>query len=282
MVNRPLQRALSETPGFGDFFKKMGLLPDSSAKAKSPDKPVLKTVAPGVVKKAAGGKSPTPGAPETPAATLAPAQAPTVVVKTTPAFDPQRALKDFDPTRGKSPHAFLQMKAAKWAAAHPGAPGAPEKKGFTKADYLKKKASAGTEKWISSGGVVLQSKDDMSKVLVIKPSGNYGPWAFPKGRVNDGETMQLAAQREVWEETGVKAKFLDVGKHTYLGSGMGTMSVTHFFLMYRAGGHPHPTEESEKAVFVTWQQAINLFLKDGNKRDVKIALKAMGALGITA
>lgn len=137
------------------------------------------------------------------------------------------------------------------------------------------------EKWISAGGIVFPSKTDFTKVLVIKPANNYGPWAFPKGRVDPGETLQIAAVREVWEETGVKAKFLPLAHKVYLGKGEGTMSITHFFLMYAVSGRPVPTEETEKTMFVPWETAIKLFKGAGNRRDVKMAYRAAGVLGIT-
>jgi len=42
---------------------------------------------------------------------------------------------------------------------------------------------------------------DDDKYLVVK--GNSGIWSFPKGRVNDNETDEECAKREVLEETGV-------------------------------------------------------------------------------
>ena len=35
-------------------------------------------------------------------------------------------------------------------------------------------------------------------------------WKFPGGLVDEGETIQTAAIREVWEETGVKSEFIGV------------------------------------------------------------------------
>lgn len=132
------------------------------------------------------------------------------------------------------------------------------------------------EKWISSGGVVYED----GKVWVIKPANHYGPWAFPKGRVDDGENLKQAAIREVWEETGLKAKIRS-GK-AYLGKGTGTMSITHFFLMDRTGGNPSgfDRKETEKVELVTFEHAIALFKRAGNRRDVDITRRAMKALGV--
>ncbi len=50
-------------------------------------------------------------------------------------------------------------------------------------------------------GVVLRD----NKVLMIKRAKKEGEllWAFPGGKVEDGETLEEAVVREVYEETGV-------------------------------------------------------------------------------
>ena len=131
--------------------------------------------------------------------------------------------------------------------------------------------------WTSAGCVVIPSMDDHSRCYIIKPSNNYGPWSFPKGRVDKGESMKQAAVREVWEETGLKAKILS-GAHAYLGKGKGSFSITHFYLAVRTGGRPHRTDETEKVVLATWEEAEAIFKRSGNKRDVKIIRLAQKAL----
>jgi 8-oxo-dGTP diphosphatase len=132
--------------------------------------------------------------------------------------------------------------------------------------------------WTSAGGVVLRSLKDREHVYVIKPSNNYGPWAFPKGQVDKGESKKQAALREVWEETGLKARIIDHRK-AYLGSGKGSYSITHFYLMVKTGGSPHPTDETEEVRLVTWKEAKRLFRSSGNRRDVEIAKRAQVVLG---
>ena len=133
------------------------------------------------------------------------------------------------------------------------------------------------KKWTSAGCVVIDSMDDHEHIYVIKPSNNYGPWSFPKGRVDKGESFKQAAIREVWEETGLHVKIL-TGKGSYIGKGVGGFSITHYFLAVKTGGHPRPTAETEKTVLATWDEAKRLFRSSGNKRDPHIADLARQAL----
>lgn len=55
-----------------------------------------------------------------------------------------------------------------------------------------------------AGGVVFNKA---GKVLLIKH--RRGEWVFPKGHVDDGETLLEAAIREVEEEAGVRTKCPD-------------------------------------------------------------------------
>lgn len=132
-------------------------------------------------------------------------------------------------------------------------------------------------KWTSAGCVVLDSMADREHVYVIKPSNHYGPWAFPKGRVDKGESVKQAAIREVWEETGLHVKIL-TGKGAYLGKLEGGFSFTHFFLAVKTGGHPRPTDETERVMLVSWEEARHLFRSSGNKRDQRVLDLALQAL----
>ena len=133
-------------------------------------------------------------------------------------------------------------------------------------------------KWISAGCVVFLTAEDTSKVLLIHPAGNFGPWAFPKGRIDEGETKVQAAIREVWEETGVNVRLIPKG---YLGPATGSHSITHYYLAYRVGGSPKTSKETDKVGFVPVERAFELFKRSGNKRDPDVlqrALQRMNAL----
>lgn len=54
---------------------------------------------------------------------------------------------------------------------------------------------------LAAGGVVLHE----GRVCVIHRP-RYEDWSLPKGKLDPGEGWQDAAEREVWEETGLRAR----------------------------------------------------------------------------
>ena len=130
------------------------------------------------------------------------------------------------------------------------------------------------KKWTSAGGVVVPSmKDkDLDYVYIRKPTKGWGPWSFPKGKVDEGESREQAARREVEEESGIKAAILPGG---YIGQGVGGFSITHYYIMVQTGGSPtRHDQETEKVSLVHWERALEIFKRAGNKRDAKILLQA--------
>lgn len=63
------------------------------------------------------------------------------------------------------------------------------------------------EVW-AAGGVVLRECNNNLEVLVIHRS-SHQDWSFPKGKLEEGETLGKAACREVLEETGFRCKRAD-------------------------------------------------------------------------
>jgi len=63
----------------------------------------------------------------------------------------------------------------------------------------------------SAGTLIYRSTPSGWEVLLVHPSGNYNrraPWSIPKGLPDDGESLEAAARRETFEETGVLAEQL--------------------------------------------------------------------------
>jgi 8-oxo-dGTP pyrophosphatase MutT (NUDIX family) len=79
----------------------------------------------------------------------------------------------------------------------------------------------------AAGGVV--EKDGKNLLIYRK-----GKWDLPKGKLDDGETVEECATREVEEETGVKVKIsYKIGHtwHTYIQNRKYVLKKTHWYVM---------------------------------------------------
>ncbi|CAN5791099.1 NUDIX domain-containing protein [soil metagenome] len=82
------------------------------------------------------------------------------------------------------------------------------------------------------GGIVLVQRD-------IEPG--YGKWTFPGGFVERGERTEAAAEREVFEETGLEIEAKEiVGLYTYEGE----VPAIAVFAAGVTGGEPSPLDET--------------------------------------
>ena len=60
----------------------------------------------------------------------------------------------------------------------------------------------------ASGGVILRNRGgELEVVLIHRP--HREDWSFPKGKTDEGETLERTAEREVEEETGFRCRRLD-------------------------------------------------------------------------
>jgi 8-oxo-dGTP pyrophosphatase MutT (NUDIX family) len=92
----------------------------------------------------------------------------------------------------------------------------------------------------SAGGVLVRQLRGRWMLAAIRPGGrSAGVWALPKGRVDEGETGEATALREVAEETGAHGRSLgklgDV-RYVYTWDGERIFKVVSFFLVRYEGG----------------------------------------------
>jgi 8-oxo-dGTP pyrophosphatase MutT (NUDIX family) len=97
----------------------------------------------------------------------------------------------------------------------------------------------------SAGGVIYRWRERTPYVLLIRDA--YEHWGLPKGHVEDGETPDAAALREVEEETGLDELVLGPRLQTidwfFRSDGRLIHKYCHFFLIESPGGETVPQRE---------------------------------------
>ncbi len=107
-------------------------------------------------------------------------------------------------------------------------------------------------KEVSAGGVVYRRVDDGIEVVLASRRTRRGElaWGLAKGGIEEGESHEEAAIREVQEETGLTAEIeasLGETKYFYVWEDTRIRKTVHFFLMRHTGGDPadHDDEMEE-------------------------------------
>lgn len=126
-------------------------------------------------------------------------------------------------------------------------------------------------KEISAGGVIASGNN----VLVLHKF--RGDWVLPKGRVEEGESLEDTALREVWEESGYQCQIhrkLGFVKYNYdLPDGTEVQKTVHYFAMTVIGGEARPQKEEgfRDSVFIPWKKAVKLLRHDSERNMVRTA-----------
>lgn len=134
-----------------------------------------------------------------------------------------------------------------------------------------------SEKQFAAGGVVIKKEGSSVKALLIKDS--YGHWTWPKGHIEEGETPQEAAIREISEETGLKSlKVLEeIGQKSYwftLG-GKKIFKTVHIFLVECTGISrlKAQTSEIQKAEWLLSEEAAETVEYEGSRAILEKAVE---------
>jgi 8-oxo-dGTP pyrophosphatase MutT (NUDIX family) len=83
---------------------------------------------------------------------------------------------------------------------------------------------------IKAGGGLVKNKN--GKILLIL---RRGKWDLPKGKLDDNETIEECAKREVQEETGLQEikviRPIEITYHTYVQFGKHILKESHWYVM---------------------------------------------------
>lgn len=127
-------------------------------------------------------------------------------------------------------------------------------------------------KEISSGCVVYKREGDDIYLLMILD--RFGYWTFPKGKVEDGESLEETAIREVEEETGLRVKierYIRETNYTYTNENRESIEKTvYWYLASATSGELNPRYgEIRKAKWVQIDFAIELCGYSSDKETIR-------------
>lgn len=118
----------------------------------------------------------------------------------------------------------------------------------------------------SCGGIVYRKFHGNTEILLIKHIKS-GYWSFPKGHVENGETEEETAKREIKEETGIDV-YIDSGFRetvTYSPRKDAKKEVVYFVARARNYDYTPQLEEISEIRWVGIGQAHNLLVYDNDK-----------------
>lgn len=114
----------------------------------------------------------------------------------------------------------------------------------------------------AAGGMVLNPKGELLMIF------RRGQWDMPKGKLDDGESIEHCALREVSEETGLtKLKLIRELKttyHTYTYKGKIALKPSHWYLMHYHGNEKFVPQLEEDITEIKWVNKKEAKLLIGN------------------
>ena len=124
----------------------------------------------------------------------------------------------------------------------------------------------------SCGGIIFYKTKQNTKILLVKNNnGRY--WSFPKGHIEDGETEQQTAIREIKEETGLDVTitpgFREISE--YCPFGKIRKRVVFFLARAFTDNVKIQEEEIDSYIWVDLQQARKLCSYDNDLRIIEKA-----------
>jgi 8-oxo-dGTP diphosphatase len=132
---------------------------------------------------------------------------------------------------------------------------------------------------LSAGGAVVRGNEVIVIVPVKRDANRRRVLALPKGHLDEGESREAAAAREVTEETGVTAELIDkLGdvEYSYERRGRRRCKRVAFYLFeYRSGRLEDHDHEIEDARWMPLEEAAEALTYPGERGIVRRALSRL-------
>lgn len=124
----------------------------------------------------------------------------------------------------------------------------------------------------AAGGLVLNEKQEILMIF------RRGKWDLPKGKLDEGETIEECAVREVMEETGLTkidlGPLLNITHHTYFDTWLKeeVIKETHWYTMQASSDEPLIPQTTEDIERIEWVSMNDLNPRLSNSYDTIVGL----------
>ena len=147
------------------------------------------------------------------------------------------------------------------------------------------KEKVATMDQISAGGVAFRWKDSKPEIAIVSVKPKLR-WQLPKGIVDEGESPEVTAVREVREEAGVETeriRLIETIEYWYRSVRQGQPvryhKFVHFYLLQYISGdvsdHDHEVAESR---WVSFEEALEMLAFKGEREVAEKALEMIAEL----
>lgn len=125
----------------------------------------------------------------------------------------------------------------------------------------------------AAGGLVVRRHQGVLEIAVVhRPV--HQDWSFPKGKLEEGETFELAALREVEEETGMVCRLLRFIGHTEYLDRKGRPKAVAYWVMAAQSGSFTPNAEVDEMRWVSLDGAAGLVSYPRDRELVAVLMAA--------
>jgi 8-oxo-dGTP pyrophosphatase MutT (NUDIX family) len=125
----------------------------------------------------------------------------------------------------------------------------------------------------AAGGLVVRRQGGLLQIVVVHRPVQHD-WSFPKGKLEAGETQDMAALREVREETGMTCELLRFIGHTEYVDRKGRQKTVAYWIMAATAGSFSVNEEVDELRWMHLDEASRLLSYPRDQELVAVLMAA--------